>query len=106
MPIYIKTWGGKDLTLKVDPSDTIDTIKCKIQGCVGIPMDQQVLVFGGKLLHEDDKTLSDYNITRESGLQLTGRLAAGGKRARSSVMTVDKDQILQEIKDEAGLYVM
>jgi len=64
MDIFVRTPTQK-LTVEIGPTETIETIKVKIQDQTGIPADKQKLTFNGKLL-EDGRTLSDYNILRES----------------------------------------
>jgi len=72
--IFVKTFAnrGKTFTLTVDPSDTIETVKIKIQEKEGVSASQQRLVWGAKQL-EDGRTVYDYNIKNNSTLYLVLR---------------------------------
>ena len=63
MQMLVKTPTGKTITLEVEPSDSIENVKAKIQDQGGILAGRIKLVFAGKI-SEAGRTLSDYNIQK------------------------------------------
>ncbi len=90
MPIYVdgSAPGWQEpLTLEVESGDSIDNVKQKIQN-TGVSVDGKCLYFGSRFL-ENGHTLADYNIQKESTLQLTTFLKVADSKNLSDALTSD-----------------
>ena len=79
MQIFVKTLTNRTIVLRVEPSDSVMWIKELLFERQGVPIDQQRLICGGKQL-DDDRTLQDYNIQKESTIHLALRLLGGRRK--------------------------
>jgi hypothetical protein len=73
MQIFVHTLTGKNIRLFVEASDSIRSVKAKIHDEEGFPTGRQIQVFSGKQL-ENESTLADYGIQRESTRHVVMRL--------------------------------
>ena len=90
MPIYVdgSALGWQErLTLEVESGDSIDNVKQKIQN-TGVSVDGKCLYFGNRFL-ENGRTLADYNIQKESTLQLTTFLEVATSKELSDALNSD-----------------
>ena len=99
--VFVKMPDGKTITQDVAPSDTVGVVKAFIQEKEGIPRDQQRLTFADVQL-ENDGTLKDYNIKKDSTLHLMLALRGGVKKANDKGCkkneTLRKERLLETSK--------
>lgn len=112
MQIFVKNLGGDSTAFNVECSDTAEAVKAMIQGKEVLCIDQQRLVFAGRLL-EDGKPLSDYNIGKESTIYLLLGLRGGtmikvktltGKEIEIDIEPTDTiDRIKERVEEKEGI---
>eukprot|EP01083_Nonionella_stella_P166912 559536_1 len=108
MEIFVKTLTGNTITLDVEPNETIQNVKQQIFNKMTRKMriTMMRLIFAGKQL-EDNRTLSDYNIQKESSLHLVLRIGrsavhlfikqSNGKTTKIELSSGDSVQTIKEM---------
>lgn len=89
--IFVKTLSNRTITLCVRLNDNIESVKAKIQDIVGVPPNEQRLIFSGKQL-EGLCTLQDYNVVDQATLHLCLKLR-GGDQSLLRFVDVTSDKI-------------
>lgn len=76
MQLFVKTLTGKTVTVDVEPGDSVETLKHKIQEKEGVPPEEQRIIFGGKQL-QGEKTIADFELEEGNTIHLVLRLRGG-----------------------------
>lgn len=70
MQLKIKELKGNEFSIKIELNETVASLKNLISVQTGIPVIEQKLLLGGKILI-DDKSLEFYNVSESSKIMLT-----------------------------------
>ena len=87
MQIFVMTLTGRNITIIVEPTDTIKNVKVKVKDKDGVPTNEQRLIYAGHEL-KDNQTLEDYSIQSEATLHLVLRLPGGRRGGGASPASI------------------
>ncbi|KAF0906552.1 hypothetical protein E2562_011532 [Oryza meyeriana var. granulata] len=105
MQIFVRGFRGNTMTLRVEPTDTVESVKAILEDREDAPVDQQRLIFAGRQL-EDGRTLAYYGIREESTLHLLLRLCGGGggnKKRKKKAYAMPKKGKHEHRKEELAV---
>jgi hypothetical protein len=98
--VYIKHMTGRSIEIQIKHQMSIEEIKMKVQDILGIPLDQQRLIFAGKELN-DSNVAGMYNIAENVSISLVLRLRGGMHHVSSTGDSrTDIDSLSEELSPE------
>jgi ubiquitin len=80
LQVFVKTVTGKTMTVDVQPTDTVDTVRQAIQTKEGIPSNHQRLIFNGRQLKQEE-TIAESGLQNHSQVHMVLRLLGGTSRS-------------------------
>ena len=90
--IYVKTWGGRTVSLVTDLDHAVGTLKRQLEAKTGIPKNHQYLMSRGKVL-KDSGTLKEYGLSGGETVEMTAKLLGGMKhKSLSPTPMVDREK--------------
>ena len=89
--IYVKTWTGRTNTAVFSPERTTRIVKREIEAKTGIPIDNQQLVVGGKVL-TDNASMKEYGLSEGRTIEMTAKLLGGMKHKSLSPKPMDTER--------------
>ena len=79
--LHVKTRSGKtNIKIESVSGDTIHDVKMKIMEEIGIPPNQQLLMFNTQEIEDERRTLESYHINSDSIIELVIRRIHGNER--------------------------
>ena len=99
--IFVKGLSGKTMTFNSVPLDsTAFDLKKKVEEKSGVPVDEIRLIYAGKQLFDDEKTLKEYNLCSDANLYMVLRLKGGGRDEKGGLILTSATCVLCECSDE------
>jgi len=90
MQLFVRTLNGKNVALNVESNETVQSLKNRIESQEGVAAKDQRLVFGSKILADDECLLEEYAIQQESTIALAVAVDGGKKKKKKKKMIKGK----------------
>ncbi|ELT97674.1 hypothetical protein CAPTEDRAFT_147724 [Capitella teleta] len=102
--VFVKTCTGKTITIDVEGSETIESVKEKINAKDGTPVERQRVIYAGKLLR-NDLTVDDFDIKRECNIQMlifsqSFQVFVKTCTGKTITIDVDRSETIESVKEK------